>query len=320
MASMGAQLDTPRGSGPYCFRIHGQIYHSVGPLTPAQGIPPQYGQLYILDTDDAAAERMGNPANVHCDPIVMQRLTTWFHANNEYARTFKMMGDVIRDEEERARLERRPTATIGRIFETAPNLDRRRYNIPAANEIAVVYVGEDADVPSTRYLAVHHKRTGLQRISDIDGRCDPLTYPLLFPWGRLGWHTELRKNPSHRSRTRITQREFYSYLLSIRQSFNPLHNAGKLLQQFIVDAYVKLEQNRLNYARTHQKEFRVDNYRGLMDHLANDQADGPPGQRVILPSSFQGSPRAMHQSYQDAMAIVARYGKPDYFLTFTCNP
>ncbi|KAL6742313.1 hypothetical protein Aduo_015474 [Ancylostoma duodenale] len=40
-----------------------------------------------------------------------------------------------------------------------------------------------------------------------------------------------------------------------------------------------------------------------MDHLANDQADGPPGQRVILPSSFQGSPRAMHQSYQDAMAI-----------------
>ncbi|KAK6764532.1 hypothetical protein RB195_024742 [Necator americanus] len=28
----------------------------------------------------------------------------------------------------------------------------------------------------------------------------------------------------------------------------------------------------------------------------------------------------MQQSYQDAMAIVARYGKPTYFLTITCNP
>jgi hypothetical protein len=28
----------------------------------------------------------------------------------------------------------------------------------------------------------------------------------------------------------------------------------------------------------------------------------------------------MHQLYQDAMAIVMKYGKPDLFLTFTCNP
>ncbi len=28
----------------------------------------------------------------------------------------------------------------------------------------------------------------------------------------------------------------------------------------------------------------------------------------------------MHQLYQDAMAIVMKYGKPDFLLTFTCNP
>jgi len=28
----------------------------------------------------------------------------------------------------------------------------------------------------------------------------------------------------------------------------------------------------------------------------------------------------MQQCYQDAMAIVRRYGKPDFFFTFTCNP
>ncbi|KAL6734889.1 hypothetical protein Aduo_005381 [Ancylostoma duodenale] len=90
--------------------------------------------------------------------------------------------------------------------------------------------------------------------------------------------------------------------------------------QFIVDVYAKIEQNRLNYTRTHQNELRFDSNRGLMDHLSSEINDGPPGLRVILPSSFQGGPRAMHQSYQDAMAIVAKYGKPDYFLTFTCNP
>lgn len=28
----------------------------------------------------------------------------------------------------------------------------------------------------------------------------------------------------------------------------------------------------------------------------------------------------MHQMYQDAMAIVRRFGKPDLFITFTFNP
>ena len=28
----------------------------------------------------------------------------------------------------------------------------------------------------------------------------------------------------------------------------------------------------------------------------------------------------MNQNYQDAMAMIGKYGKPDLFLTFTCNP
>jgi hypothetical protein len=44
------------------------------------------------------------------------------------------------------------------------------------------------------------------------------------------------------------------------------------------------------------------------------------GQRTILPSSFMGSKRDMTQRYQDGMAIVLKDGKPDIFLTMTCNP
>jgi len=41
---------------------------------------------------------------------------------------------------------------------------------------------------------------------------------------------------------------------------------------------------------------------------------------VILPSTFVGSPRNMLQNYQDAMAIVSKFGKPDFFIIMTCNP
>jgi len=55
--------------------------------------------------------------------------------------------------------------------------------------------------------------------------------------------------------------------------------------------------------------------------LATDT--GPPGRvgvPVILPSTFAGSPRDLHGRYQDAMAVVRKHGKPDLFITFTCNP
>lgn len=44
------------------------------------------------------------------------------------------------------------------------------------------------------------------------------------------------------------------------------------------------------------------------------------GRKIVLPSLFIGGPRHMAQLYQDVMSIVRRFGIPDYFITFTCNP
>ncbi|XP_073505192.1 uncharacterized protein [Phyllobates terribilis] len=41
---------------------------------------------------------------------------------------------------------------------------------------------------------------------------------------------------------------------------------------------------------------------------------------VILPSTVTGSPQHMHEYTQDAMTYVRKYGRPDLFITFTCNP
>lgn len=57
-----------------------------------------------------------------------------------------------------------------------------------------------------------------------------------------------------------------------------------------------------------------------MDACKRAQSAGEVGKAFILPSTHQGSPRQMFELYQDAMAIVSKFGKPDLFITFTCNP
>jgi len=97
--------------------------------------------------------------------------------------------------------------------------------------------------------------------------------------------------------------------------------AERLLQQFIVDAYACTEQNRLKFIRKNQRQLRCDLYNGLQDALnASDILGNDVGQKMILPSSFQGGERTMGQLYQDAMARVRKFGKPNLFITFTCNP
>ena len=44
------------------------------------------------------------------------------------------------------------------------------------------------------------------------------------------------------------------------------------------------------------------------------------GKRVILPSTFVGSPCYMDQLYLDGMTICSHVGFPNLFITLTCNP
>lgn len=90
----------------------------------------------------------------------------------------------------------------------------------------------------------------------------------------------------------------------------------QIFHQFIVDVYAKVESERLLYIWLNQKGLRVDNYIHLRDAITNDGNVVDIGQMVILPATFTGSQRHMH----DAMSYVRAYGRPDLFLTFTCNP
>jgi hypothetical protein len=94
----------------------------------------------------------------------------------------------------------------------------------------------------------------------------------------------------------------------------------RLLQLFIVDANACTQQNYLKFIPENQRQLCCDLYNGLQDALnASDVLKNDIGQTMILPLSFQGGECAMGQLYQDAMARVCKFGKPDLFVTFTYN-
>lgn len=134
-----------------------------------------------------------------------------------------------------------------------------------------------------------------------------------------------RRGRRGRGRNGITLREYAAYRLQHRGTESPHILLGcRLFQEFIVDQWCKVEAHRLSWIRQNQEKLRADVYQGLMDHLRDDAVviNDPSnlGRLVVLPSSFSGGPRFMQKCYQDSMAIVRKFGKPDLFITMTCNP
>lgn len=84
--------------------------------------------------------------------------------------------------------------------------------------------------------------------------------------------------------------------------------------------YAKIESESLVFIRFNQAKLRSEEYIHLRDALNNDGNVANVQRLTILPSTYMGSPRHMHEYTQDAMAYVRAYGKPDLFITFTCNP
>lgn len=117
---------------------------------------------------------------------------------------------------------------------------------------------------------------------------------------------------------------YYAHRLMIRHNQdNYIHRYRQLFHQYIVDMYAKIESERLRFIRYNQPKLRSEEYIHLRDAVVGN-IDGnlnpnEIGNAYILPSSYIGNPRNMQEYIQDAMTYVRYYGRPDLFITFTCN-
>ncbi|RCV05919.1 hypothetical protein SETIT_1G121300v2 [Setaria italica] len=293
---------------------------------------PKHLELYFYDDDPSLEHRYRycRKEMYEQDKHVLLIITNTLR-NNPYSEQFRTLGQEENIEEYRVMLN------------LDQRLDQRTYNAPITSEVAAVWVeGNERRNTFDKNVILHGNNNEIQGIRSYAGCYDPLSYPLFFPRGELGWHADIPKvgittedvkkaranknnknnDPDSSGRMWVTMREYYCYKFHVRPNiFNPILYGGRLFQQFAVDTYIKIESSRLDFIWNHQKEIRADLYQGLLDsiHAGQDRGD-KVGKRTVLSSSFIGGPRDKMRRYLDAMALVRKYGKPDIFLTMTCNP
>ncbi|XP_021991571.1 uncharacterized protein LOC110888349 [Helianthus annuus] len=201
-----------------------------------------------------------------------------------------------------------------------------QYNRPNVSEIVVLITNDFGEHTEPRDIVVSTKNGALQRISEVHQLYMPLQYPLLFPYGETGFHERIRyHNNTDRQATKrqcVTVREYYCYRIHYRNNEGTtVLRGGRLLQQYLVDAYTAVEEQRLRWMRNNQNELRVEIYHNVCDAVTRGDTNAEAiGQRIVLPATFTGGPRYMIQNYQDAMALCRAFGNPDLFVTFTTNP
>ena len=315
--SLGVSEDTRvNRRGPWVFRILGQLSHYSGALVPDANEAPRYAQLYLYDPQIACEQRMIRNPNLR--PTTMRLLQDLLTQSHRYAPLYKQAYEILEAE------ENAPNVKVA--LRVMTNTDRRRYNLPTVDEVAMIMPdGPDRD---HRDIVLHLRRPEdfpLLRINEGHPAYTPLHYVLLFPYGDNGWHEGLRLHqPGRESPARLSLTRYVAYRLQVRRNeFSALLRGGRLLQQYIVDMWACAEQDRLRYLRFNQAALRASVYSGLEDAIGAADGDvdlNQLGRRFILPSSFIGGARHMQQRFQDAMAIARYYGKVDLFITMTANP
>ena len=141
-------------------------------------------------------------------------------------------------------------------------LDKKNNGAVACNEVALVYVGKDGLSQSERDICIYSKRSNACRIPIISQHIDSMICPLLLPRGECGWYPNLTCFDKNGKQNKLTTLQYYSYKLSIRENFNPCLCARNLTQQYIVDAWTKIESCKVNVPIIgHLKSLKLDSIR-----------------------------------------------------------
>ncbi|PWA83023.1 hypothetical protein CTI12_AA173420 [Artemisia annua] len=246
------------------------------------------------------------------DPQVVQGLIQFLDTHNELVQVFRTARDKCAENDV-------PEFKV-RLYNGNGALG---YELPTSQAIGAIVFDSGPTTETDYDIVIEYKDGPAKRINKLHQSYMSLQFPLIFIYGQPRYHIKLMTrsvDPNERMR-RVSMNAFYTYQLHPRHdSYNLLFRTGRLFQQYVVGVYCCLEQNRMDFYRTHQDDIRGKYLSGLYDAVSRGDHNGSEvGSRIILPSSFTGGPRYMYSHYLDALAICRELGNPQFFITFTCN-
>ena len=95
--SLGVNVDHPvvAGSGPYSFRISGELCHHSGALLPLPNHAPVFAQIYIHDPQQQLAQRQQNNPNLN--PTIMTVIQGVLDTSHPYVELYKQAFQIMRE-------------------------------------------------------------------------------------------------------------------------------------------------------------------------------------------------------------------------------
>ena len=229
----------------FCFYAQGNIFLDFYGLSPNCHMPvadlnwqgqygPRESQLCILD----GMERERLAAMHKIDPCLYEDIHQYLNNNCQYFQQYQVLAS-------------HPSANARLIFQQTTR--RTHGNIlgdmPFSSEIAGIIDDSPDSVPRSVYVRKIGEATE-RRISILDPAYECLQYPLLFPHADAGWSPEFKS---------VTNRKV-TLLEYVRQLFlrEPrMSDEGRLTQEYAVDMYLRVEENRLQFLRTPEGQAKL---------------------------------------------------------------
>ena len=152
------------------FRIHGELHHRSGPLSPAVEHPPTYVQLYFYDSHAALEHRRLQNLGLNLDTLRL--LQAMLQDHHQYVPIYCHAYEILQHYD--------PDDDVSICLCVTPgyNHDQQQYNLPTADEVAVILPGIDGGYSEFRQRdIILQRQTGaLQTISDLHLAYVPLYY------------------------------------------------------------------------------------------------------------------------------------------------
>ena len=286
--------------------FQGKVVQKMGPLRCNPGYSPTFAQLYILDAGLETTKRFENlslPSNMSRENMekmksLLDKCQKVIHDRNPYVKDFKQVIEIPEDELEGGKIvisaAARPQHGHERVYNAQVNLQ----------ELSIVTNEKPHD------LVINLREGSIQTISDMNSKAMPLHFTLLFIDGTPGWSKDLTHSDGYK---RTTAREFYAFHMHKRMTDSDyLLHGRRLYQEWQLCGYTMIENQRLRYLMQNQSTLRADTYQNvreaietrsnIQDSMYHNEAENAIG-RIILPSSYTGSPGYYNKKFQLAESL-----------------
>jgi hypothetical protein len=155
-------------------------------LLPAPGHHPEYAQLYIYDTENEVSNRLAtipSERDMSPDPVLIASLIQMLDEHNPLVHQFRLARDRLMS-------PMCPEVFI-RLRGTVTD-HGTRFSLPAAPELAALLVGSLTTEAHTFDIVVETRSGDCKQIHPINPSLMALQYPLLFPYGDVGYNIGMK--------------------------------------------------------------------------------------------------------------------------------